>query len=1406
MSQTYQVNYIVNVDATKAQTAVNSFKRAIASMNQATKPLIDLQNKVRGLVETMSALNRSSYTVKIDTRPATQQIGKLIRGLKMAQAEIQKLNAMGVRLAAAPSSRTTSARAVAPVAAPVPIAATAKASSSRHTTSRAVAPYSRTNMPRPYAGSSNIAYKALGPTPLPNNGGMAIDMLKGMGIAYGIAGFGTLISNVIEQSTDYNNIMTTVDNILKSHDPKGNFDGRSGAMKRTVRDVGMKTKFKVTEVAEAAKFLAMAGLDIEAIQNSIRPIADIALVGDTDLGQTADLVTNIMTAYNIEPSKMRNAADVMTNTFTRSNTTLTEIAESYKYAASLLSAGDVPFEEATAAIGVLGDAGIKGSQAGTTLRTIMANIVNPTKKQRAAWENIGIKLTDKYGNRKDLLDIFQELNNADLDVDAFYKLFHKTAASGAVALAKHVEKWEQVYLENFNATGLTSKLAYEKQNTIQGLWAQLTSVFTDQGVTAFSSIQGMIKGYLKSAINWLNPEKNPGAQETFKKIAYALMEFVDTLKEASKWFFWFFDHFGWFIKHWVKFQLMIWPVVKAITAVKSVFIGLLALKRVVTVISGLAGAFRLLGRSTAAAAVAGQSFNGIAAAGLAVSKSPYGIAAGTALLPALTTQQYAKAVGKLKLARPHYDASLTAAENQAILNSYKQQRRVFNKRVLGMQMRNGLGMGLGAVGLMAGMSQMTSENANSDDMLSGGLFGAAGMAAMAGGPIGWGVGAALAAVGVWRAWEGAKQHAADAHAAIEAYTSQHQVLDGVITNSSSRTERYLETVWRKNYDINDLIRRRIELLKEELGLESPKETTSQDIDTESYHDWLKKFKDTDHFYDSGTMAQEAADALNQYGAQYGISISKKDGHWTLSTPYAPDIIYNDPNNLSDEQDVVAYDVAAALGMFTGEYRRKLIEENQGRLANFLYSNSTAADVRKWQGNFLDQYGPSSWIGKERPNELQMSYEDAAKRDGDQLGKSWLASVLTWAATDNMRKGQQAIIDFKTQQEKGTLIEGDVIEALRWGDNKILGATLRNYDPRDITGWFKSLGYDNGRWTDPNGVESGEHMAKMAAYQLQYMLDAIKKLGPDAVEVTDGLREYVTLLLNLTDAGIGVNGSRTGKKDEILIVEGQKWKWDESAQLWRLLGEDGKVVKIRASIMQLSDSLDTLSSSLQTLNNTPLPSFPTLDGQWQSPIGSGFPVPPLVPNNDIKLVPNSNGYGFHIEPVEQPKSAAPKFWKDGAEPFFVQSNATTSQTPAPQIPQNNSLIPYWQRYGGGFQYNLPQWTTQETQQDVVMGPEAMANKLQNSKAGNKKNGANNPFDSNNNDNNPFGTSTADYKPSSRERAVPKQININIQNLMNVDKVDLANPEKAATVERLKREVAYALVEAASDGTIMLNNLV
>lgn len=1391
--QTYQVNYIVNVDAANAQSAINSFKRAVASMDKATKPITDLQRKVRGLVETMSALNRGKYSVKIDTRPATQKIGKLIRALQMAKVEVQQLNAMGVTLGGVGNKKKTASRTTA-TAAPI------GGSSSRTRTTPSRSSSTTTAATRRYATSvmrhpTNLGYKLWGPTPLPNNGGMAIDMLKGMGIAYGIAGAGMLVSEVVNQAAEYDNAMKTVENILKSHDTAENFAGRFAQMTQVVRNVGMKTKFKVTEVADAAKFLAMAGFNVNAIQQAISPIADIALVGDTELGKTADLVTNIMTAYNIEPNKMRNAADIMTNTFTMSNTTLTEIAEAYKYAASLLSAGEVSFEEATAAIGVLGDAGIKGSQAGTTMRTIMANLANPTKKQRAGWEDIGISLTDKNGQRKDILQIFQELHDKNLDVDAYYRIFHKTAASGAVALATHADKWEKVYLENFLAGGMTRRLAEEKQNTFQGLWAQLVSVFTDQGVTAFNGVQGALRGWMKMAINWMDPNKNPDAQKVFKEVANSLMEFIQILIDASKWFVWFFDKFGGLVKTWAKFQLMIWPVVKAVTALRSVFLGLLGLRKVGAVMVGLASSFTKLGRA-ATVATAVMPYGAGAAAGSAP-MSPFGFAAGMAGFAPLSYKQYIKASKGLNLSRPHASTSgyylnridnlgreaevaawnsgvyqARQAEDAAALKRYKQNQKTFNKRVRNMQIRNGLKgfgkMGVGAAGMMLGMHQMTKENANGWDVASGGLFAAAGMAAMVGGPIGWIAAAGLALGGLGASLASFNQNLNSLSGFVNDFSNSHQLLDGALLNGNTRTERYLEFVWRKNYDINDLIQRRIELMKELLGIETPNATTTKDVGNETYKTMYEKFYAADSMWGSRGAASRAAELFNKYGQEFGLSVRNYNGDWYYQDANGKYIRFANPKGSSDTNDAVMYDVAAAMELLHGQYRSKIMDENQHRLAQILYGKATVEDAKNWRDTFAATYGPASWATLIRPDQWNEDTDVAKYWSGEDIAKSYMGAQLLWKSMYQMVEAQNAIADFKEKLAAGNLTENDVVRALRWGDYDVLGQTLADYNPNDVTSWFRNMGYaGDGIWRDPSGRETPEVMAQTAAGQMQRLLESIQKLGLEADPSTQALQTYANTLLTLAQSFMGSNEALSGSHDgEIKELNGQKWRWNATTKQWELIDDNNQPAQISQGLVDMSNNMNTLLTTVQNVNS-----------QW----------PTLFPT----VYPINSGWGYN--------SASPYNW--GTD----NNNLTTNGLLWNPLTNTNNEQPFswWPSWNNGNNLFTPQQTYRTT--GVTMTPQQMGNAVAKPNAPGVHTPTGNNHNKGTNNGGRTGTRTSDYKSHQKERAIPKQININIQNLMKVDSIDMTNENNVAIIEKLKEKVAYALYEAAADGTMMLNGL-
>ena len=1421
-SWTYPAGSFVKTDSTfvpkSKPSVVGSSQKvrkaggATSGFNISSKSISSSEAAINKLAGSLNALFDKKYMLQVGGITQVEQ------GLSRVIAKLQTIETLASK--AKLTTRSTSNSGNTKASGSTPIVAGSKAQTPL------VRPTTKGGIPL-VRNTENIGYKTLGPTPLPSNGGIAVDMLKGMGIAYGISGIGQAISSVVEQATGYDNTMKTVENILKSHDANDDFSGRFQSMSRLVRNVGMETKFTVTQVADAAKFLAMAGLDVDAIQKSIRPIADIALVGDTDLGETADLVTNVMTAYNIAPSKMRQAADVMTNTFTMSNTTLSEIAESYKYAASILSAGGVGFEEATAAIGVLGDAGIKGSQAGTTMRTIMANVVNPTKKQAKAWKAVGVSTKDKDGQARPLLEIFQELNEKNLNVADYYKLFHKTAASGAIALADHVDKWNNVYLENFISGGLSAKLADEKKNTLQGKWAQVTSTFTDTGVTAFQNIQGNLQLWMDQAINWLRSDE---AAQVFKDIADTMVEFVQTLIEATKWFKTLYDIFAPLIKLWVKFQLVIWPVVKGIQAFKSVWLGLKGFGAIGSSIVGVTRGMLGLAEASREAAAAGAMVGSAPVASAASRKAwhlwgsnkyvgskkdwlktvvgrPYRSAAtgllgeqaylipgsneainrlsekrqkwrnlrkdalskakqwgALAILPDNTLEDF-------RYAQQQQHAYLKAADrakakidelqgDKKFKNSWKsdvKQHYQQNIKPNILPTITGIGgMAGGAAGSMLMMHQMTKENATGYDYTSGGLYGLAGMAAMTGNPAGLAIGAALGVAGLFTQWIGAMDQLSRLEDSLKSFSYTNQLIDGTLTNSSTRTEQVLETVWRKNIDINTLLERRIELSKQLYGIESPEATTTKDVGTSVFNDFFKKFDAADSMLTgSSGAAEKAANLLNTYGTDYGISISKTGGDWALNLPGGKTIYYNNPDGTSDTNDAVMYDVAAAMEMLHGQYRSKIIDENQKRLSQMLYGKSTASDVLTWRDTFQKSYNPQNIPGLVTPDKLNASKEEAQNWNGQEIAKSYLGAYLMWQSLENVRKGQDVIAEFKTKLANKTYDEGDVVNALRYGDYNIMGPLLRDYYPNNIAEWFGNQGYQNGRWVSVNG-ETPEAMAQMAVGNMQKLLDSIRQLGLASDPATEGIRTYANVLLTLGQSFLGAADEVSGKKDgETKTVNGQKWRWNNSTKLWELVDDDDQLSKTATGITALSNSIKDLQSALAGSNFT----IPFV--QWGDMPSTGL-VPMSTPEFESDSYTGLKNKGVRgITPVP---------WSPNANP-------------------SNALQSYPRLFGQNV-------NKKNKDKPVTMTAQQMGNAL-----GGGANSKNRGLGSGDNSNNGRGRNApkaSDYKNHyNKNNAAPKQVIVRINNLMNVDKVDLSNPNNAAVVANLKSELAQALVDVVHD---------
>lgn len=589
MAENYIVNYQINVNSNPALESIRKFQQATAEMEALTKRFDIVAKSIGKVNSALASIKTKPINIQINTSAAEASLDRILTKLNniksqaktalgkplYSTSDIKKLNQAISSIngkTIEPKANTERAissldkliQKIEQIKSNSKITITASAagaskgvsgSTTRNTTS--------TSTRQTGAGRSTYLYpstrQVLGPTYANTGTNVAGEMIKGMGIAYGLSSLMSGVTSVFRDASTYDNIAKTTKNILQTHDKGVGFEGRFNEMNQLMRQVGVETKYTAPQVASAGKFLAMAGFNVDQIKHAIRPISDIALVGDTDLGETADVVTNIMTAYEIPAKQMDNTADILTMTFTKTNTTLLELAESFKYAGTVAHQSGLDFETASAALGVLGNAGLKGSHAGTTLRMMLLNMMNPTKKGQEAWDILGISPKDKNGNLRNLTDILSDLHKKQQSMSSgdfttlINKMFRVTAAPGALALINNVEDVQKTAELNRHSMNLASDLADEKKNTIQGLWYQMTSAFTETGMQGFEQMQGVIRDFLQRMIELMKSTEFAtalrNAMDMFIKVLDVI---VDVFKKImSIWNFlpnWLKNGIVWFVK------------------------------------------------------------------------------------------------------------------------------------------------------------------------------------------------------------------------------------------------------------------------------------------------------------------------------------------------------------------------------------------------------------------------------------------------------------------------------------------------------------------------------------------------------------------------------------------------------------------------------------------------------------------------------------------------------------------------------------------------------------------------------------------------------------------------------------------------------------------------------------------
>ncbi|MEK5097049.1 MULTISPECIES: phage tail tape measure protein [Bacillus] len=258
----------------------------------------------------------------------------------------------------------------------------------------------------------------------------------------------------------------------------------------TARHLGATTQFTDGEVAEGMQYLAMAGYKTNQIIGAMPGLLSTAAAGQTDLGVTADIVSDILTEFHIKAEDTNRVADAMTYTFTNSNATLQEIGQTMKYAAPAAKTAGLSMEELAAATGIMANSGIKADMAGTALRATLTRLSSPPKQAGNAIHELGLQVTDSTGKLRPLSDIIGQINEKTKNYTETEKIRIAKQLAGQHALSGFItlmhagkDKLQDFTKEIENSGGAADKVAKKQMDNLAGSVEYLKSAVNNALIT-----------------------------------------------------------------------------------------------------------------------------------------------------------------------------------------------------------------------------------------------------------------------------------------------------------------------------------------------------------------------------------------------------------------------------------------------------------------------------------------------------------------------------------------------------------------------------------------------------------------------------------------------------------------------------------------------------------------------------------------------------------------------------------------------------------------------------------------------------------------------------------------------------------------------------------------------------------
>ncbi|WP_202383582.1 phage tail tape measure protein, partial [Escherichia coli] len=279
------------------------------------------------------------------------------------------------------------------------------------------------------------------------------------------------------------------------------------ALREQALKLGSETQFTASDAASGQSFLAMAGFTPQAIQAALPGVLNMALAGGVELGETADIGSNILTQFNLTADQMDRVGDTLTAAFTRTNTDLRALGETMKYTGPVAAKLGISLEEAAAMAGMLANNGLRGSDAGTAMRASLSRFASPPKAAADALKELGVSVADARGKMRPMEDVLLDLYKAtqkygQVDQVSFFKdiageeafvgLQTLVAAAGSGELQKLTRELQ-------GARGEADRVAKVMADNLDGDLKNLDSAWEGLRIR----ISDLVDGPLRSVTQWL---------------------------------------------------------------------------------------------------------------------------------------------------------------------------------------------------------------------------------------------------------------------------------------------------------------------------------------------------------------------------------------------------------------------------------------------------------------------------------------------------------------------------------------------------------------------------------------------------------------------------------------------------------------------------------------------------------------------------------------------------------------------------------------------------------------------------------------------------------------------------------------------------------------------------------------